>query len=213
MMGVNTKKVSGYAKLESKSLQRLLGHPLIAIAMHWTFQSLFYMGPTERWFKLILDAILLVLGGLTLSFWLPWPMAWPIAFIIAHTVNFLFNGHLWGVLKHFGLVQHSYESFQNYVRNLAERAQREPAIRDVLIYGSLSRQEWSPSSDLDARVIGYAGLVNGLRASWFILRERSRAFVSGFPLDIYLLDNEIAFQKLNPEETPIYLCSTNNTGQ
>ncbi|MCL4294103.1 MAG: hypothetical protein KJ077_00145 [Anaerolineae bacterium] len=213
MMDVKAKKTSGYAKLESKFVQGLLRHPLMALAMHWTFQSLFYMDPTERWFKLMLDAILLVLGGLILSFWLAWPVAWLVAFIIAHTLNFLFNGHLWGVLKHYSLVKYSYESFQGYVRNLGERAQHEPAIDYVVIYGSLSRQKWSPSSDLDARVMRYPGLMNGLRTSWFLLCERSRACIAGFPLDIYLLDHETALKKLNPEETPIYLCRTNYAGK
>lgn len=183
----------------------LLGHPIAGVAVHWTFQNLFYMDPTERWFKLLLDLVLTIINGAILSVGLPWQLAWPTAFLVAHTVNFLLNGQLWVLLKHYGLVNYTYEAFESYARSLGRRAQREPAIRYVAIYGSLSRQQWSPSSDLDARIVRYPGFVSGLRTCWFLLRERSRALIAGFPLDAYITDNEMSLRKLNPEESPFYL--------
>jgi hypothetical protein len=194
-----------YAKLESPTIRLLLRSPLVAVVMHWTFQSLFYMDPTERWFKITLDLVLTLLGGIVLCVWLHWQVAWLIAFVVAHTLNFLFNGQLWGVLKHYGMVSHTYEEFYRYVQGLGERMGRETALRYGVIYGSLSRRQWSPSSDLDARIVRYPGFVNGVRACGFLLRERSRALIARFPLDVYVLDSENALKKLCSDENAIRL--------
>jgi hypothetical protein len=208
---MKTETVGGYAKVKWRAMRQLLCHPIVAVATHWAFQSLLYMDPTERLFKLTLDAMLTLAGSTLLSAWLPRQIAWPTAFIVAHTLNFLFNGHLWGVLKHYGLVSYTPEVFRIYVKALGRRAQLEPAIQYVVICGSLSRQQWSASSDLDARIIRNPGFINGLRACWFLLRERSRALVARFPLDVYVLDDEVRLQQLNVEEPLIELVQLGGT--
>jgi len=200
-----TEPTAGYARLKSRLLRRLVQHAPLAVAAHWMFQSLLYMDRTERRFKLSLDLGLTLIGGLALSVWLPGRIAWPAAFLLAHTLNFLFNGQLWGVLKHYGWINHTYEAFTDYVQALHKRAQAEPAIRCLMIYGGLSRRQWTPSSDLDARIVRQPGFINGLRVCCFLLHERSRALLARFPLDIYILDPETSLRKLNPKERPIHL--------
>jgi len=195
----------GYAKTNSKILQRLYRYPHFALASHWAFQSVFYLDSTERRFKIGLDILLTVFGTLLLSVWFSWWISCSIAFFIAHTLNFLLNGHLWGVLKHYGLVRHSHASFRGYVNEIINRTATVPAIKYVVAYGSLSREEWSSTSDLDTRIIRYPGYINGLRVCWFLVGERTRALLAGFPLDMYLLDDERSLQKLKPHERPVYL--------
>lgn len=197
---MKAKPAAGYAKFESRTLQQLLRSPFVAVAMHWAFQSMFYMDATERRFKLALDAILTCLFGALLAVRLPWPVAWSSAFLAAHTLNFLFNGQLWGALKHYGMISRSYEEFDGYVRRLAARARREPSIARLAVYGSLSRAQWSPSSDLDARILRRPGFMNGVRACWFVLCERSRAISARFPLDMYVVDSDVSLRKLAADE-------------
>ena len=194
---MSAEKARGYAKFESRWLRRLVGSPLAAVGMHWAVQSLLYMDVTERRWKLALDAIVTVGVSLALSLALPPPLAWPLGFLIAHTLNFLFNGQVWGVLKHYGLVRHSQAEFAAYVERFRERVEREPSIRRIVICGSLSRQQWTPSSDLDARLLRRPGAANGVRACWFLLRERTRALCARFPVDIYVLDHDAALQKID----------------
>lgn len=209
--GIGNKQQTGsthtknYANLESKTIGWFLQFPLISLAIHWTFQSIFYMDRAERWFKLVADVIMTVVGTIILNIWWPWPLAWPVAFFLAHTLNFLFNGQLWALLKHYGLVKHTYEKFSNYVQDFKKRARKEPAIKQATIYGSMSRNEWSPFSDVDVRLIRQPGFINGIRACWFLVKERTRALIARFPLDAYILDDETLLQKLNPEELPIEL--------
>ena len=196
---------TGYAKPNSRALQRFYRYPHLALVSHWAFQSIFYLDPTECRFKVGLDILLTVFGALLLGIWLPWWISWPIAFFIAHTLNFLFNGHLWGVLKHYGLVHHTHTSFKGYVDGIVNRMATVPAIKYAVAFGSLSRGEWSAMSDLDVRLIRYSGQLNGLRACWFLMGERTRALLTGFPLDMYLLDGERSMQKLKANEHPVTL--------
>lgn len=194
-------ETKGYAKVKSRLLQRLLSNPVCAVASHWVFQSLFYMDPTERYFKIGLDIGLTIIGALFLHLWFPAWLAWGVGFLIAHTLNFLFNGHVWGVLKHYGLVEQTYEEFVVYTLKFQERAEHIEALESVGIYGSLARSEWSPSSDLDVRLVRRLGPVNALSSYAFILSERSRAFIFRFPIDIYLLDSSQSLRKMRADET------------
>ena len=197
--------VKGYAKFESGFMQRLLKKPLVALGLHWAVQSLFYMDATERNFKLALDA-----GG-TLAIWailqrrLPKIPAFLLAFVLAHSANLLTNGHVWGVLKHYGFVEHAYEAFEAYSQALAARVQAEKSVIYGAIYGSRVRAEWKPSSDLDVRLVRRPGFFHGIRASWFVLRERSRATRHRFPLDLYVLDSRAPLDAMRDDERPFVI--------
>ena len=177
---------AGYAHLRPPSLQSLFRSPFLALASHWLFQGFFCMGWSERAFKLAIDLLLTLVLGVFLLALLPWTWAVLAGFLAAHTLNFLFNGHLWGALKHFGAISLVREDFALYVEGILERAEREPAIAGVRVSGSLARRAWTPASDFDARLLPAPGIGNTIRACWFLLNERSRALFARFPLDLYL---------------------------
>lgn len=93
----------------------------------------------------------------------------------AIALNFLFNGQVWVALKHYGRISTSIVDFQSFRNQLADNARREKAIQQLLAYGSLSRDARRETSDLGVRVIRQPGIWNGIRASWFVKKERSRA--------------------------------------
>jgi hypothetical protein len=90
-----------YGKVRGGALRRIASFAPAAVLSHWAFQSLFYMDVTERWFKLAIDLVLGVAAAYVFSLWLPLGAALALGFLAAHTINFLCNGHLWGVLKHY----------------------------------------------------------------------------------------------------------------
>lgn len=167
---------------------RWVQSPLLVLAVHWLFQGMFYMDRTERSFKLLLDVILAVPCFLLFRRRFLPGVALPAALLTAHTANFLANGHLWGAMKHFGAVQTSWNDFNAEVQRLQERVNRQRYISFAGVYGSLARDEWSPSSDLDVRIVRAPGVASALSACWFALCERARALVVRFPLDIYVFD-------------------------
>lgn len=200
---MSTQESKGYAKFHSPILRWIVRYPLAALAMHWVVQGMLYMDATERWFKLSLDLIVAVVVGFLSSLFLPWPLGVAVGFVVAHTLNFLINGHLWGVLKHYGYVFTSYDTFNAYLITMRCRALRQPSLERFLIYGSLARAEWSSTSDLDVRLVRKPGFTNGIRACSYAVAERARAFFSRFPLDMYVFDSHSRLSSLNPVESPI----------
>lgn len=195
-----------YAKqVQSSLLKRLLEQPLVGVATHWTFQGMLYMDSTERRFKIVCDALFSLLGFAWLKRHVPTGFALSSAFFLAHTLNFFFNAQLWVALKHYGMVQLTYEAFEGYSRRLADRIRREPTLCYAALYGSRVRDEWHPGSDLDVRVVRRAGWWYGLRACCFVMSERTRALWAGFPLDIYLLDSLEPLSKMSGDEEPLVL--------
>jgi predicted nucleotidyltransferase len=198
-------KLESYAKVTNPTLRKLLKHPAVALGLHWAFQSLFYMDTTERWFKLGMDLFLTLALGLALNRVIAGGLAWMLGFLLAHTLNFLFNGQLWGVLKTYGYVQLSYAEFIQYVEQVGRRAANEASIERLVVYGSLARKEWSPASDLDARILRRPGFMNGIRACWFLTKERSLALFHRFPLDLYVVDDIRSLASLRADEKGIEL--------
>jgi hypothetical protein len=195
-----------YAKQASlRPVQWLLHQPVVGIAIHWIFQGMLYMDVTERCFKITIDIVLTVGFAAALSSWVDLPAVLIAAWLVAHTLNFFFNAHLWVLLKHYGLMSNSFERYQGYVIAFQKRVQREMSIDRAGIYGSLSRDQWSPTSDLDVRLVRKAGCMNGIRACWFVMGERSRALFAKFPLDVYVLDNACSLAKMNADEQAIEL--------
>ena len=142
-----------YAKVDSSVLTRLLKSPPVAVFSHWVFQSLLYIDKTERRFKLALDAIGTLVVYLLFQLMMPDWMAILVSFVIAHTLNFVCNAQLWGVLKGYGYVHFEPDEFDHYVEMIVSRAKKEKSLQKLLVYGSISRGERDSGSDFDARII------------------------------------------------------------
>lgn len=181
----------------------LIRNPAVVLAVHWVFQGILYMGKSERRFKLLLDLLLTIVFMLPLSLGMELLWALASAFLLAHTVNFMFNGQIWSSMKGFGWVTVSPERFDRFRQELSIRTAGESSIIYAGAFGSLARGAKSMSSDLDVRIIRSPGFRNGIRACLFVFKERARAFVARFPLDIYLLDSAAGLARLNPMEKAI----------
>ena len=204
------KKTSNYTNKyvefsKNRIIRKFLEYPIGGLASHWLFQGMLYMDTTERWFKLGLDAILTLLGFWILNSRVAPGTALLLGFLFAHTLNFVFNGQMWVILKHYGWVSNSFEDFMEYRTQLVNRFRSETSVRKLLAYGSLSRNEWRESSDLDIRVIREPGLWNGIRVCWLVLKERTRATFARFPLDVFVLDSEAPLVRMRTDEEGIDL--------
>jgi predicted nucleotidyltransferase len=180
------------------------------MGLHWAFQNMLNMDLTELFFKISFDVILTLIFSVIFSTWLSLASATGVGFLIAHTLNFLFNGQIFVVLKHFGDVHHELVEFEQYVEEIKNRLHREPSIRWAAIYGSMTRGELKTTSDLDIRLIRYPGFVNGFRACWFILLERTRAHLRQFPIDYLVLDSPRLLKRLRADELPFVIHDASN---
>ena len=187
-------------------LYSLMASKVGVVCINWLFQGILGMDRTDRWFKLCFDG--LVTGGLMA---LLWPLAsfW-IAFFssvfLAHTLNWLLNGHLFALGGYVGFTNTLADELWSYSAGIQYRTQGKTFLLGVLVFGSAVREEGvRVTSDMDMRFIRRSGFWNGVRAARFSMLERSRALIARFPLDLYLFDSLSSLNRLRDDERPIIL--------
>lgn len=197
----------------------ILSSPLPVLLRYWLVQGVMYMNWVERLHRFALEgALILVLAWL---FGVPGAGAggWIAAFLVGHTLSGIFNGHPFAVLAHDAGV-HSVcyyrdkDRFLAYVDDMQARLERRrPSyLAGALIFGSIVRGVFRPTSDLDVRYIAMPGFLNGLRTTHLVFLERLRATLKGFPMDIYMFrDARETAAKMNvAAEPPVTLYSRGN---
>jgi predicted nucleotidyltransferase len=169
------------------------------------------MDRTEKILKLSLTLFPAILMFFLFNYYYPMTFSIVISFIIAHTLNWIFNGHLFGLVRNFGIVYNEPQIIIDYANEIKIRVSKEKSIDCVAVYGSLSRDEIKPTSDLDVRIIRKPGITNGLRACMFGLIERSRALFDKFPIDLFVVDSTEHLKKMRDDEKPQILYDPNGT--
>lgn len=199
-----------YVNTSIPLINALFKFKIFIILSNWTFQGVLYADKTERLFRLLLDGLMaLILYVILINFISSGYVALIFAFLIAHTFNWTFNGQLFVLGRYIGIKPNKHEDFEDYLKGLKYRAEGDKSINCVAVYGSLSRNEIKPTSDLDVRIIRKPGIINGLRACMFGLMERSRALFNRFPLDMFVVDNTKHLQKMRDDEAPQILYDPN----
>lgn len=193
-----------YANIDLGPLTTIFRFKLVIIATNWIFQGLLYADKTERIFKISLDLLVTIVLFLSLPH-SPFIMRLLTAFLISHSCNWIFNGQIFALLKNFNYVNNDPQRIIEYANGIKIRAFKESSIDYLAVYGSLSRSEIKPTSDLDLRIVRKNGVMNGLNACIFATKERSRAFFNRFPLDVYVVDGNYHLLKLRHDEKPIIL--------
>lgn len=193
-----------YRKLAKESTYPFFIRSVFLVISSWLFQGLLYMDKTEKYFKILLEIVLLVFIYFLVSNMLNPVLSFIIAILASHTINWIFNGQIFVVFKNLRLIETETEDFIKFLDQITKRLDKEDSIILAATFGSLSRKELKKTSDLDVRVVRKKGLVNGVRSSFFVMLERSRAFFNRFPLDIYLLDNRNGLYSLDEDPNIFY---------
>lgn len=172
------------------------------------------MNWTERAHRLTVEAVFVLLvwwaSGSMLGGW----RHFLFAILAGHTANMVLNGHLFALFKHdlywFGFYKR-WEDFAEYVERLQKRLLRRPCagLDRAEIYGSLTRGRFTKTSDLDLRFIARPGFFHGWCVAHCAFKERFRALLAGFPIDIYMFHSqeELAIKMNLAVEKPIAIFS------
>lgn len=201
----------GYVDTSIPLINALLKFKIFIILTNWTFQGMLYADKTERSFRLLLDAIMIIiLYSLFVNIIEETYINLIFSFILSHTINWVFNGQLFVLGRYIGIKPNKQDEFYEYSTKIKNRVQREKSIDCVLVYGSLVRREIKSTSDLDMRIIRKSGFVNGIRACFFGMMERSRALFNKFPLDLYVIDSTKHLMKMRFDEMPEVIYDSNN---
>lgn len=185
--------------------QPFLRRRLFALGIAWVFQGLLYSGRTERILRMLLEGLLFVVLSTLLTLAASWYLAISLGLIMSHTISFLFYGQFIVVWKHFGPTSRTRNEVIDYLQVLQAQIQREPAILAAGLWGSFARGDPGEYPDIDLRLFRRPGFGNGLRATAFLMKERVRATVRGYPLDAYLWDSIDDAKRLRKDEFPVLL--------
>ncbi len=177
-------------------VERLVYSEAAVYFSYWVFQGFLYMDNRERVFKIMIDIALFGVFYKT-------GMSWLLAVVLAHTCNMFINGHVVAMRRHMGHGVNNPKKFIAYADGLYERIKNQRYIVGAAAYGSLSRNNFKPTSDMDIRVFPYPGSVNWILLLMWLLSERIRAIIYGFPLDLYAFDFDIIDKKMRTDEPPI----------
>lgn len=191
-------------------VRRILSTRLGALGTNWVFQGMRYMQWHELAVKFSFEA--LVFGGLYGL--VGEPLTWPLGIgllALAHTINWLVNGHFFVLTRYVFPVPTALPKFEEYVARLEGLGAKHGAIDGLAVYGSYCRDALHEFSDLDVRVISKPGAIGGLRAALFCFGQRLVAIVRCFPLDIYSFTSISYLDRLRPDEKPVVLID--KTGQ
>lgn len=184
----------------------LLQSKLGVVLSNWVFQGMRQMNVYEIGFKLVLDVVLTfivaywVLSALSLSLDTIF-----LSFLFAHTLNWIFNGHIYVLWRYVRPVPTSMKKFENFVQDMVQRGIDRSSLDGIAIFGSYCRGKLHEYSDLDVRFVVKGGVVNGILGSAYCFLERLSAFFNKFPLDIYCCVGMNGMEKLREDEIPIVL--------
>lgn len=177
----------------------------IIIGINWTFQSILYMGWWERAFKILLELIFFVFAFILVFIFINNTFLNVFfALIIAHTLNWILNGHVFGLLKNFNMIITTQSEIEDFIKSFTKRCASNHSISSAAIFGSFSEENFDETSDLDIRIVKKEGAVNSFKACFYVFKERFKAFFNKFPIDIYLLNSEQEFHYLKEKPVVIY---------
>lgn len=188
--------------LVGKVLQSKVG----VVISNWIFQGMRQMNIYEICLKVSLDIVLVIIFSYLLIDWLPSLLSTIVfSFLLAHTLNWIFNGHIYVLWRYVRPVPTSKEKFVKFVQEMTHRGSDRASLDGIAIFGSYCRGKLHQYSDLDVRFVVKDGVLNGIFGAAYCLFERFIAFFKRFPLDIYCCVGMNGMEKLSEDEIPVVL--------
>lgn len=192
--------------LRHRALVRIYQSRTAVILSNWLFQGTRIMLPVERSLKLLLEGIYCALCFLLFSFLgLREPFLLIVVVLVAHTMNWLTNGHFFVLMRYCYVRKIDYERFLAFPKAMSHRLLGCTVVIGVVAFGSLSRGSIHACSDLDVRIITHDALTHQWGGALLVWRERILAFLKGYPLDIYLATLSHGLEKLRTDELPVII--------
>lgn len=184
------------------------------VVSNWMFQGILHSDQTEKIYKILFSLIFSLLCIFILSsiFGLSLTYAVIIGVLLGHTLNWMVNSNFNNIIIHRLFISRlEKENAFNYLDSLSNRLDNHPSVLYATTHGSICNGELKPSSDIDVALVRKKGLVNGIKALYFVVRERKIADLKGIPLEIYLSDTpNDAIKRFRDEQNPVVIYDPQN---
>lgn len=164
----------------------------------WILQGIRIMNWREAFVKVaftVIFAVLFAVVGVPVV----------LSILIAHTLNFAFNGQLFAMYTHMGATHVTAEHFLKETEKIAKLCEDRTFVDASIAYGSLSRGCFKSTSDIDMRIVPVENELSWWEAVFFALWLRTRSFVNGYPLDLYVYPARTCAKRMRSDELPIML--------
>jgi predicted nucleotidyltransferase len=189
-----------YIMPKNPLLYLLFHNKVSVVVINWAMQCMLGMVGVEIVIRLTIE-LLLILLMLLFIFDLSMK-SFILAFLIAHTLNWIFNSHIVCTGRWIGITRTNKEAFFDYVESMRRRLINKKSIDSIILFGGISRGGvFKSTSDLDVRIIARHGLSNQIIACFYTIRERIISTLIWFPLDLYLATDHEQLRKLSKHET------------
>lgn len=173
----------------------------------WIFQGMRISNWREHTIRIGIDVVLTCSVLLFTARW--WAVL--LAFIVSHTLNFMFNGQFFAMFTHMGATGVTAEKFLEKTIKIQEEVKTKEFCAAAVAYGSLSRGCFKSTSDIDLRLVPQNGEANWWKLAFWAVSLRARAFVWGYPLDMYCYDADVLVKKMRSDELPIVINEKNGS--
>lgn len=196
-----------YANFTNTWARPLLMRRNFVITVNWIFQGMLIMTMSERIFRFLLEITIASALFAIISHSVPLVENIIFSLAVAHTIDWSFNGNVWATQKFFGR-----KSNPRYMIELLRRLEKgKHCVGAIAVFGSLSRGQFSKSSDLDMRIVRQKGFIGWIRTNLFVLKLRSTSFVKKLPIDILIMDRaDQIYEHINRNELPVVIYDPNN---
>ena len=182
------------ARIKNKALRSILLSTPGMIVTNWVFQGIRYMNSFERFHRLFIEILLIIVLFLFFRIFVSSGYAVVFSFILSHTIMWLANGHFFALIR---TRRTQPKKFISYTDGIYKRLASVDYLKGVAIFGGISKWRFNEYSDIDLRVIKSSGFFNSIRACNYALLERIRAFRNAFPFEVYVFND---FKELDKED-------------
>lgn len=186
----------------SRFLQALMQSPLGILAINWVFQGMRGMQRKELIFRVFLELIMMaVFAGFIGLVYGP-VTALVLGFLLAHSINWLFNTHLWVCVRYFPVYSRSPAALEEFLSRAGVYLDSLEWLEEAVFIGSVGDhgRVCTDRSDIDLRLIFPAGCLNWLRTNLLLIRLRVSALFKVIPLDLYAYDTVSALDRFRQDE-------------
>jgi len=198
-------KAKPQGQFEGSFLGKILKTRIAVIASNWVFQGMRYMNIYEISLKLLIDLVIVVLMMLLVFNDSSFIISILLSIFIAHTVNWVINGHIFVLMRYVAPVPKTEKHFEDFIQKMKSSALNWKSVDGVAIYGSYCRGTLHKYSDLDVRVVTSPGVINAVCGALFCFYQRFIAIFDLFPLDVYACDKMEFLDQLRDDEKPFIL--------
>ena len=170
------------------------------LLINWVMQGMRGMERKELTFRLLLEVALTLFFGLCLeTLGTGGALAFLLALLLAHSLNFFFNGQLWVCLRYCDFYRQDPEVIAAWRDRCFERLVDIPIVDEAVCIGSQACGRGTPGerSDIDLRLFFVAGMEDWLAINLLMLRLRTSALFDGIPLDLYACDSPSSLDRFD----------------